>query len=49
VHNWLNDNIHKYGAIYKPAQLIKRVTGEELDSKYFIEYLNKKFEEIYYR
>lgn len=34
-------------AVYKPAELIKKVTGEELNSKYFIDYLNKKYSEIY--
>lgn len=47
IHNWLKDNIHKYGAIYKPAELIKKVTGEELTSKYFIEYIDRKFGKIY--
>lgn len=47
IHNWLKNNIHKYGAVYKPAELIKKVTGEELSSNYFIEYLNEKYTEIY--
>jgi carboxypeptidase Taq len=47
IHKWLNENIHKHGAVYKPADLVKMVTGEELSSKYFIEYLNKKYCEIY--
>lgn len=47
IHNWLKENIHKYGAVYKPADLIKKVTGEELTAKYFIDYLNKKYSEIY--
>lgn len=47
LHKWLKENIHQYGAIYKPADLIKKVTGEELTAKYFIEYLNKKFTSIY--
>lgn len=47
VHKWLKENIHKYGSIYKPSELIKMVTGEELNGKYFIEYLNKKYSEIY--
>lgn len=47
IHQWLNENIHKYGAIYKPADLIIRATGEELNAKYFIEYLNNKYSEIY--
>lgn len=47
VHQWLKENIHKYGAVYTPQELIKKVTGEELNAKYFIEYLNKKYSEIY--
>lgn len=47
VKGWLNENIHRHGSVYKPSELIKRVTGEELSAKYFIEYLNKKYSEIY--
>ncbi|MDP4146475.1 MAG: carboxypeptidase M32 [Bacillota bacterium] len=47
VHQWLSDNIHRYGAVYKPSELIKRVTGEKLEAKYFIDYLNRKFKEVY--
>lgn len=47
IHEWLRENIHKHGSVYKPAELIKMVTGEELTAKYFIEYLNKKYGEIY--
>lgn len=47
VYEWLKENVHKHGAIYKPAELIKIVTGEELTAKYFIEYLNEKYSKIY--
>jgi carboxypeptidase Taq len=47
IHQWLKENIHKYGAVYTPAELIKKVTGEELTAKYFIEYLNEKYTRIY--
>lgn len=47
VHDFLKENIHKYGSEYKPTELIKKVTGEELTAKYFIDYLNKKYSEIY--
>jgi carboxypeptidase Taq len=47
IHEWLRENIHKHGSIYKPSEIIKRVTGEELSAKFFIEYLNKKYKEIY--
>lgn len=47
IHKWLRNNVHKYGSVYKPAELIKIITGQELISKYFIEYLNKKYSDIY--
>lgn len=47
IHEWLKENIHKHGAAYEPSKLIRMVTGEELTAKYFIEYLNKKYSEIY--
>jgi carboxypeptidase Taq len=47
IHEWLKEKIHKYGSIYKPVELIKMVTGEELTAKYFIEYLNRKYSKIY--
>lgn len=49
IHEWLKNNIHKYGEIYSPVELIKKITGEELSAKYFIDYLDKKYGEIYYR
>lgn len=47
LHEWLKQNVHKYGSVYKPADLIVKVTGEELNAKYFIDYLNKKYSSIY--
>jgi len=45
--NYLRENIHQYGRIYKPLELIKKVTGESLNPNYFIEYLEKKFYPVY--
>lgn len=47
IKDWLKENIHKHGSVYKPSELVKRVTGEELTAKYFVDYLNKKYSEIY--
>ncbi len=47
VLEWLRNNIHKYGAIYTPDELIKRVTGKSLDSSYFLDYLDKKYSDVY--
>ncbi|OPJ58387.1 carboxypeptidase M32 [Clostridium oryzae] len=47
IHSWLKDNVHKYGAVYKPNELIKKVTGENLNAEYFINYLYRKYSDIY--
>lgn len=47
ITKWLRENVHQYGATFKPAELIRKVTGEELTAKYFVEYLNEKFGKLY--
>ncbi|MGL4730025.1 MAG: carboxypeptidase M32 [Clostridium sp.] len=47
MKSWLKENIHQYGQLYKPVELLEKVTGEQLDSKYFVEYLQNKFKDIY--
>jgi carboxypeptidase Taq len=39
---WLRKNIHQEGGRYHPEELIKKVTGEGLNSKYLLEYLRNK-------
>ena len=45
--NYLRENIHQYGRIYPPRELIQKITGEKLKPKYFLEYLKNKFFSIY--
>lgn len=45
--NYLRENIHQYGKIYHPKDLIKKITGENLNCDYFINYLQEKFFPIY--
>ena len=47
IKEWLGENIHRHGSVYKPEELIRMITGEELNAKYFIEYLNEKYTKIY--
>jgi carboxypeptidase Taq len=47
IKEWLNKNIHIHGKAYKAGELVKKVTGESLNSKYFIEYLGNKYKDIY--
>lgn len=44
---WLRTNIHSQARRYTPAQLVERATGEPLTSKYYVEYLNAKFRDLY--
>jgi len=47
VKNWLTENVHRYSALYDPAVLIKKITGEEINVKPYLTYLNNKFSLIY--
>jgi carboxypeptidase Taq len=47
IQNWLKENIHQHGKLYTPNELIVKVTGEELNADYLIEYLEKKYTEVY--
>jgi len=44
---WLRENVHRYGAMYEPQELIERITGKALDSAYFVRYVKDKFGAIY--
>lgn len=47
VLSWLRKNIHQHGGVYLPNDLVKKVTGEELTPKYFLDYINIKYSKIY--
>ena len=47
IKKWLVENVHQQGDLYDPPALIKKITGEEMNSKPYLEYLNKKFSWIY--
>jgi len=44
---WLRTSIHTFGRRYTSDELCKLVTGTSLDTKYFFDYANKKYKEIY--
>ncbi len=44
---WLRGKIHVHGKTYSAQELAKNATGEKLNSKYFSEYISKKYGEIY--
>lgn len=47
ITNFLIENIHKYGAYYKPAEVIKNVCGKEVTAKPLIKYFKEKYSKIY--
>ena len=44
---WLRTNIHQYGKKYDSEELCRRITGEGLNFKYFIDYAKEKYSHIY--
>ncbi|MEK7607522.1 MAG: carboxypeptidase M32 [Patescibacteria group bacterium] len=47
INAWLRKNIHERGKTYKAKDLAKIVTGENLSSSYFNQYLKEKYKKIY--
>ncbi len=47
VKGWLVENVHKYGNLYDPADLIKKITGRELTVEPFLSYLDDKYSKLY--
>jgi carboxypeptidase Taq len=44
---WLRENIHRHGRKFDPPELIKRATGEPLQTRSYMKYLRAKYSEIY--
>jgi carboxypeptidase Taq len=47
IREFLTEGIHKYGSLKPADMLVSDLTGELLNSKYYVEYLEKKFTDIY--
>ena len=47
LRGWLQDRVHRFGKVYEPKELVKRVTGKEPDSAYFLSYITRKYSEVY--
>lgn len=44
---WLRENIHAHGSVYTADELCRKVTGESLKPKYFLDYLRDKVGTVY--
>ncbi len=48
IKQWLNENIHQYGKLYKAEELVERAAqNKPFSAKAYIDYLEKKYKEIY--
>lgn len=47
INGWLRENVFQYGALYSSEHLLKQATGESLSTKPYIDYLRKKYSEVY--
>ena len=47
VKQWLVKNVHQYGNLYDPADLMKIITGEEINTEHYLNYLNEKYSKLY--
>ena len=45
--SWLREKIHQHGRFYDANELCEKVTGEKLNFKYFMDYVNEKYGDIY--
>jgi carboxypeptidase Taq len=45
--NHLKEKVHQHGRIYRAKELIKKITGEDLNPDYFIKYVEDKYYPIY--
>ncbi len=47
INGWMKENVFKYANVLTPKEWLKKLTGEDFSAKYFLEYLNEKYSEIY--
>ncbi|OPY28408.1 MAG: Carboxypeptidase Taq (M32) metallopeptidase [Methanocella sp. PtaU1.Bin125] len=44
---WLRKNVHRHGKRYSTAELMKRITGDNISEDYFIRYVSEKYGRLY--
>lgn len=47
MREWLRERVHCHGLTYPPEELIRKVTGEDLNPSYFVEYLTAKMATLF--
>ena len=47
LRDWLTENIYKHGRKYTADELTRRITGEPMQSRSYMRYLEEKFTGLY--
>ncbi|MFC0523208.1 carboxypeptidase M32 [Pontibacillus salicampi] len=47
IRQWLTNNVHQYGKMKKPLEILNDATGESLNPDYLVHYLTEKYKKIY--
>jgi len=47
LRRWLGEKIHRWGRMFTPEHLSRRITGSSIDPEPFLSYVEKKYGEIY--
>jgi carboxypeptidase Taq len=47
LHAWLCENVYRHGAKYRPADLVRRATGEDMSIAPYMAYLREKYGALY--
>ena len=47
LRQWLHQEIHQYGRGYTPDEIVRRVAKSGLSEKPFVDYLERKYQDIY--
>lgn len=47
IREWLGNKIHQFGRTLTPAEIVKQVTGEDIDSSYLVRYFHEKLDSLY--
>ncbi len=47
ILDWLREKVHRHGAKFEPQELVRRVTGSDIQAEPYLDYLEAKYSQVY--
>jgi carboxypeptidase Taq len=47
LREWLGEHVHRHGRLYTPGELLRNITGSDLDAQPFLDQLRAKYSALY--